>query len=325
MRSEIEKYINGELNGDELRAFEEAMRSDPELKKEVELQKRIVEDLGAIRISGKIKRIQKQHARFHQIRKWTIIAIGLTLIASILLINRFRADRDPDLDPTDQIREDSIADPQNVTTDSNGLNPGNPDHDSLKSPKDQRNKEAKRKPDAEQSEAVKKQEIAVRPSDDKSMTEPYPIIISSDEYMKTIALREYTVPDDLAFLRSAGPMNTLDSVKYLFNEAQYEAGLRALARSGLPEAERKFMAAHFLFKKGLFKQSIELLNQIPAREVTELRRAQIDWQLYLCYLALGKSQLQNSETIYHRVKMQAGHLYKKRIEKIRSEIISPGH
>lgn len=325
MRSEIEKYINGELNGDELRAFEEAMQTNPELKKEVELQKRIVEDLSAIRISRKIKRIQKQHALFHQIRKWTIIALGLTLIASILLINRFRADQDPDLDPTDQIREDSIVDPQNVTTDSTGLKPGNPDHDSLKTPTDQRNKEAKRKADAKQSEAGKKQEIAVRPSGDKSMTEPSLIIISSDEYMKTIALREYTVPDELAFLRSAGPMNTLDSVKYFFNEAQYDQGLRALSRSGLPEAERKFIAAHFLFKKGQFKQSIELLNQIPAREVKELRRAQIDWQLYLCYLALGESQLQMFETIYHRVKMQAGHLYKKRIEKIRSEIISPGN
>ncbi|MBK9960919.1 MAG: hypothetical protein IPP06_06190 [Saprospiraceae bacterium] len=321
MRSEIEKYINGDLKGEKLLAFEEAMQKDSELKREVEIQKRMVNDLEAIRISNKIKKIQKQQVRLHHI-KWTLFILSLMLIATILLINKYRRDRNSELNPIEQIKVDSISDPINFNSDSIRLKSNHIYPDSLKTPREFLEEETKPTIDKKKSEIKKKQEFAGKPIDDKNEAVESLFILSSDQDMKEIALREYTVPDELAFLRSTGPVSALDSVKYLFNEAQYEPGLKALARSGLSTADRKFIAANFLFKQGQFKQSIELLNHIPARDVTELRRDQIEWQMFLCHLAIGQSQFRQLNLIYAKVKKQPGHLYKKRIEKIRSEIFT---
>lgn len=51
----IEDYLNGELTGDELSAFEETLRRDPELQMAVELHRSTITHLHALRLRGKIR------------------------------------------------------------------------------------------------------------------------------------------------------------------------------------------------------------------------------------------------------------------------------
>jgi len=224
------------------------------------------------------------------------------------------------MSPFEQIKVDSISNPINFNSDSMRLKSNHIYPDSLKTPQEFLEEETKPTIDKKKSAIKKKQEFAGKPIDVKNEAVESLFILSSDQDMKEIALREYTVPDELAFLRSTAQTSALDSIKYLFNENQYEPGLKVLARTDLSAADRNFFAANFHFKQGQFKQSIKLLNQILARDVTELRRDQIDWQMFLCHLALGQSQVRQLNLIYAKVKNKPGHLYKKRIEKIRNEI-----
>jgi len=319
MNFNIEKYLLGEMDGHELREFEAAMQSNPDFKKEVEIQRLIIKDLQTSSLSRKIKGIQKKQSRQERI-KWIILLIALFTIPLIFLLIKTNKIFSPDLREINNLKKDSIPAQNHENNNFNQIHKDVIHPDSLNVPKeylDQKsnqidtiqNRQTKLKPDfAKKDRSESKRNLNSDPTR------------SNPEYLVAIAIREYTVPDDLAYLRSMDPDNVLDSIRYFLNVEKYDAGLRMLLRSELKANDLKFWTAHFNFKQGRYAESILQFNKIKTNELPQDKRDQIDWYLFLCFLASGNSQLENVNMIFEKVNKQSKHLYKKKMKNIMTEI-----
>lgn len=300
------------MDEQELRAFEEALRQDPALQKEVELHKMLIEDLKLAGLSQKIRTIQKKQIKLNKI-KLTLIILSLVLIPAVVLILSNRMSQDapienkwPDSFPastdTAIFRPDTLSDASDSIDAEEKISPT-------------KGKETNQAPQHPKKET--KEEFATRKD-----TIPDPELAISlliDPKLEQMALREYTVPDELVFLRSSEIGSLLDSVKFLFNEEKYTQGLRMLNRSGLQPDELNFWTAHFYFKQGRYEESIRQLQSISEKEITKKRREQIDWYLFLNHLTYGPSHSRDLDRIYQKVQRHPDHRYLKKMTRILSE------
>jgi hypothetical protein len=86
MAHDVEAYLNGELQGEALDAFERQLQRDPALRAELEQQRNILNALQQIRIRDRIADAADQNRRDRVKRRLVLVLTVLTLLGGLLLL-----------------------------------------------------------------------------------------------------------------------------------------------------------------------------------------------------------------------------------------------
>ncbi|NQY09707.1 MAG: cytochrome c [Flavobacteriales bacterium] len=107
---EIESYISGEMLANDRVAFEDRMKSDPELQEEVSFQQDILEGIDDLVLKQSVQSAYKQY-QFNNILKWgfgSIVAVAAIVVTSLMI---FDSEHNQSiLLPTDNKEEVILAD-----------------------------------------------------------------------------------------------------------------------------------------------------------------------------------------------------------------------
>ena len=80
---DIERYINGELEGEELQEFESLLSADSELRDEVNRTREVLDQLKQLSISERIRKAQQKNI---EVKRWRIILFISILSLGILFL-----------------------------------------------------------------------------------------------------------------------------------------------------------------------------------------------------------------------------------------------
>jgi len=78
----IEKYLNGTLSETEKKAFEKKINSDPELQKEVQLQRELMQGINRVAIKQSAKQSFKKYKFNKNLKNWGLTGLTIAVIAT---------------------------------------------------------------------------------------------------------------------------------------------------------------------------------------------------------------------------------------------------
>ncbi len=280
---DIERYINGELNGDELKAFEIQMNENPELQEEVKRMQGLIEDLKVGSLSNKIKNAQSKNLWDQRIRYIFIFSL---FIALLFLIGYYFKDPIPDQDryPLKTVPQ-IFADPGDRTNDSLNNIIANPDTQNKQSKSDQ----------------IEEATSAI-PIDHGELA-------YNDSELKSLANKYYLVPDEFAYERGPQGESILDSAKFLFNNEQYKKGLDLLNSISNPELTIVYFKAHFYFMQKQFQKAEKLYKKSLTFNPSKSIREEIEWYILLNSLSCGIKCDQSIKINLARITNNKNHPY----------------
>ena len=254
---DIERYVNNEMVGEELKSFELALENNVQLKGEVEQMQLLVQQLRDKGLSSKISLEQK---RLRQYRKIRIIVYATTAILGLLLVFILKNSKQEIQYPMEG---------RQYPTDGNQIKII-PLEDSL-SPK---------------------MLNPVEESDSTSVNKISPPIaqIKNTEFggnSMDLAMEFYFEPRDIVYVRGQGALSGLDSAKLAFNNEDYNKSLEILSKLSFNKPYIDFFKANIYFKLEQYERANILYSLCLSKEKDQFAKEEIEWYLLLNNLACG--------------------------------------
>lgn len=253
---DIERYVNGEMEGDELKAFESKLQNDAQLQAEVNRVALLITNLKMVGLSNKIRKAQKNNQSLKGLKLILVLGIVFVLLA-LLFVLYFPTNNQisPAVQQDLKVISDSIQNQEEIRQDS--IQPKV--IDSINN---------KNKP--EKSE----QPIAFNSKSKNSLD------------FKDIAMEFYFEPRDIAYSRGEDLITQMDSAKFAFNNEEFSNALAILNR--LPQDnEVDYFKGHVYFRLGQFSKSNEWYKKAYSNENKIEKKEQVEWYQLLNYLACG--------------------------------------
>ena len=279
---DIEKYINGEMKGDELEAFDRQLKLDPDLKAEVHQTRELIKDLRQLGLSEKIHQAQKDNRRLKWF-KWMLL-VGLISLG-IFLFYTVSVSPDSAQIPAEAILPEK-ANKSNLTKDSLENNSKEPLSDSL--PKEQ--------------EVLQKDPIIFAWQDPRSARE------MADHYFST--------PEDFSYLRGSSTESPLDSAKMEFNAEAYANALQCLQKLTTGSFEKYYFQALCFFRLGKYAEAGDLFKLSLSKSTNNEKRMEIEWYSFLNALACGKPCYKEFTSLAQSIQRDSKHPYFKQVKLI---------
>lgn len=282
--SDIDKYINGQLQGEELDAFEQRLKLDPGLQSEVELTRELINDLHRIRWSDKIKRAQRRN-RLLKWFKWVLFII--LIAASIGYINLIQKAGDPEWNP-----DAGILTPENEHKHPNPILPADSVNNKSKVPV---------------SDSL--------PKDEKMPQKEEPILAWQDPVIaKEMADHYFSTPEDFSYVRGSSAESLLDSAKMEFNAEAYNKALTYLQKLTNVSYEKPYFQAICYFRLGKHNDAGELFKLAFNKSTDPQKIMDIEWYSFLNALACGKPCYKDFIRLSQSIQNNEKHLYSRQVK-----------
>lgn len=281
--SDIEKYINGEMTGEELEAFERQLKLDPDLQAEVHQTRELIQDLRQISLSEKIQRAQKANNRLKWI-KWMML-IGL-ISSCILYFSTMNFTPESGLHPDKTILVPEPENKNNLPEDSLQNNTKPLFMDSM--PKLQ--------------EKLPKETLIFAWQDHVTARE------MADFYFST--------PEDFSYVRGSSAESLLDSAKMEFNAEAYNKALTYLQKLTNVSYEKPYFEAICYFRLGKHKNAGELFRLALNKSTDPQKSMDIEWYSFLNALACGKPCYKDFIRLSQSIQKNEKHLYSRQVKLI---------
>jgi len=239
---DIERYINGEMKGDELEGFESRLKLDPGLQFDVNKTRALILDLRQLRLSEKIQQAQKDNHRLKWFR-WLLI----TGLVSLGILFFYTVSVSPD---SVQIPAEAISPEKGnkaiLTKDSLENNSKEPLRDSL----------------------LKKQ--------DAPQKEPVIYAWEDPKSAKEMAEYYYSTPEDFSYVRGNTTESLLDSAKIEFNAEAYTNALQCLQKLTTGSFEKYYFQALCYFRLGKYAEAGDLFKLSLSKSTNNEKRMEIE-------------------------------------------------
>lgn len=281
--SDIEKYINGEMTGEELEAFERQVKLDPDLQAEVHQTRELIKDLRQISLSEKIQRAQKANNRLKWI-KWMIL-IGL-ISSCILYFSTINIIPDSELHPAKTIlvpeQKNNRVSPEDSIQNNSKQSIG----DSI----------------------PKQQEVIPKETPIFAWQDPGSAREMADHYFST--------PEDFSYVRGSTAESLLDSAKMEFNAEAYNKALNYLQKLTNVNYEKPYFQAMCYFRLGKHNDADELFKLALNKSTDSQKSMDIEWYSFLNALACGKPCYKDFMKLSQSIQKNEKHIYSRQVKLI---------
>lgn len=279
---DIERYINGEMRGDELDVFERQLKINPVLQSEVNKTRELIQGLRQLGLSDKIHQAQKANRRLKWL-KWILLVGLICLGISYFYTNSVSPDsaKIPAEAITREKENKSI-----LTKDSIENNSKEPQIDSL----------------LKEHEVLQKDPVIFAWQDPRSAKE------MADHYFST--------PEDFSYLRGSTTESLLDSAKMEFNAESYQKALLYLKKLTNDRYEQTYFQALCFFRLGNYSEASKLFKLALAKSLDYQKTMDIEWYSYLNALACGKPCIKEFTSLSQSIQKNPRHPYSKQVQLI---------
>ena len=214
---DIERYVNNEMDGDELKSFELALENNVRLKGEVEQMQLLVKQLRDKGLSSKISLEQKRLRKYRKIR---IILYAATAILGLLLVFLLKNSKQEIQYPIEGRQYPTDSNQMKITPLEDSLSP------KILNP--------------------------VEESDSTSVNKSSPPIaqIKNRDFegnTMDLAMEYYFEPRDITYVRGQGTLSALDSAKLAFNSEEYTKSLEILNQMPGSNPDQDYFRANIYF------------------------------------------------------------------------------
>ncbi|MBP8726406.1 MAG: hypothetical protein KBF37_07980 [Saprospiraceae bacterium] len=283
--SEIEKYVHGEMEGEELREFERRLSHDADLQTEVAQIRDLIRDLGQLRLSASIRKAQLYNKRL-KIIKWGVLVAAMGL--GLLYFSKSYFAQDPTLSPDHAIPiPKGGGNPESLmTVDSLKKESGEPRGDSLL-----------------EERTAPQRELPVL-----AWQDPHAAREMADYYFLT--------PEDFTFVRGGSAENLLDSAKMKFNEEDYHTTLLYLQHLSSTGHENPYFQAVCYFKLGRYAEADSSFLLTIDLTSDPNKTMELEWYGFLNALACGKPCRSRFEQLSKSIVGKPKHLFRSRVQSI---------
>lgn len=249
MNPDIEAYLNGALQGEALKQFEDALARDPALREEVEMLRPLLRDLRRMGIGRRVEAAGRNRTARRWVRRIMVLLCSVLVVAAVWWWGLQGQDK-PSLPA--------------VKT------PVNPSHQAAPSPA---------LPDT--SGEKSKLPVAGSPSNGlKTATK-------GAQYL-AIATRHYEIPSEYAGTRNTQPRDSLSAAKIAFLDKKYADAWQMLGNDTAGVlTETRYLKGHILFAQKQFERSSEVFDALAANPASAYRDA-AEWYALLATIAQGK-------------------------------------
>lgn len=262
MHPDIEAYLNGALQGEALKQFEDALARDPALREEVELLRPLLRDLRRANIARRVATAERNHADKRRVRRNLVILLcGLLLgLAGIWWLWK----------PGQEVAPPSLQSPDNQLQQHSAPTLDTPFQAQADTSSGSQDNGEDKKRQAKNED--KKRLFA-------AVFKPY----------KDAALE----PGD----RGSGDISAFEQFHIFYWEGQYQEALdvfESLQPFEKPVGNTLFIKANCLLALGRADEATALLEKIN-RDKSSRFGAEVEWYLALSYLSSG--QISKTRTI----------------------------
>lgn len=256
--NDIERYINHEMEGDELFQFELELKRNIELQEEVQNMQSIIEKFKLVGLSDKIIKAQQKNKELQHYKLYGIIAV----VCLIILIIFYRQ-----------------LSPKNILNlNSKDIKLQNDTTNVINNPLEIESETKREKPTKSKENIPKDKKIQI------PIAQNSPNSNKNDG--KEIAMNFYVVPGELEYVRGSNVESIIDSAKLSFNNEEYSNALAYLNKLG-NNNQNDYFKAHLYFNNGQFDYAINYFEKSLANEKSIKKREEIEWYLILSNLACG--------------------------------------
>lgn len=280
---DIEKYLNGEMTGEELEVFERQIKLDPELQAEVNQTRELIKDLRLISLSEKIQNAQKDNSRLKWI-KWIILTVLISL--AFFYFSTINETQNSRLQPAKNILVPEQEHKNNTPEDSLQNNSKQPVSDSL----------------------PKQQETTPTETPVFAWQDPGSAREMADHYFST--------PEDFSYARGSSAESLLDSAKMEFNAEAYNKALNYLQNLTNVSYEKSYFQAICYFRLGKHNDAGELFKLALNNSTDPQKSMDIEWYSFLNALACGKPCYKDFIKLSQSIQNNKKHLYSKQVKLI---------
>lgn len=280
---DIEKYINGEMKGDELESFESRLKLDPGLQSEVNHTKELIEGLRQLGLSEKIIHAQQRN-RWLKWFRW--IALPGLISLAIFYFSTMNGALDTGKIPTEVILAPGDNNKAFLLKDSLETNSKEPLRDSL----------------------LKEQ--------DTLQNEPAIFAWEDPRAAKEMADYYYSTPEYFSYARGNSAESLIDSAKMEFNAEAYTNALLYLQKLTTAPFEKTYFEALCYFKLGNYTKAGNLFKLALSKNSDSQKSMDIEWYTFLNALACGKPCNQEFTKLSQSIQKNSNHLYSKQVQLI---------
>ncbi|MBV6473430.1 MAG: hypothetical protein JPMHGGIA_01712 [Saprospiraceae bacterium] len=284
--SEIEKYVHGEMEGEELREFERRLSQDARLKAEVDQTRELIGNLSQLRLSVRILKAQQYNKRLKFIR-WVLVAIIIGL--GVFYCGKIFFSQN-----ATSIPAKSTAIPDGEGDDTHNMLTG----DTLK-----------KEPGETQGDSL--------PEELKAPQRELPVLAWQDPHAaREMADYYFLTPEDFTFVRGGSAENLLDSAKMKFNEEDYHTTLLYLQHLSSTGHENPYFQAVCYFKLGRYAEADSSFLLTIDLTSDPNKTMELEWYGFLNALACGKPCRSRFEQLSKSIVGKPKHLFRSRVQSI---------
>lgn len=283
--SDAEKYVHGEMEGEELREFERRLSHDADLQTEVAQIRDLIRDLGQLRLSASIRKAQLYNKRL-KIIKWGVLVAAMGL--GLLYFSKSYFAQDPTLSPDHAIPiPEGGGNPESLmTVDSLKKESGEPRGDSLL-----------------EERTAPQRELPVF-----AWQDPHAAREMADYYFLT--------PEEFAFVRGEGAESLLDSAKMQFNAEDYHNALLYLQQLKSTGHEALFFQALCYFRLGRYPEANASFLQAIDQTSDPEKTMELEWYGFLNALACGRPCRRGFGQLSQSILSQPKHEFHSQVQSI---------
>jgi hypothetical protein len=289
---DIERYVNNELTGEELKSFELALENNVQLREEVAQMFLLVKRLKDKGLSNKISLEQR---RLRQYRKIRIILYAATVILGLLLVFLLKNSKQEIQYPMEGHQFPADSNQMKIIPLEDSLSP----------------------------EIL----IPVNESDSTSVNKSSPPIaqIKNKEFggnSMDLAMEFYFEPRDIVYVRGQGALSGLDSAKLAFNNEDYNKCLEILSKLSLNKPYIDFFKANIYFKLEQYNRANILYSLCLSMEKDQFKKEEIEWYLLLNNMACGPKCKPSSSHLLKLILSNEDHSYFKNASNLQKSLLN---